>query len=248
MTMTTPEIVSFPSAAADQYAIGGELFPAPSGPGVVLLPDVHGISPLYRSLGSRLAEAGFSCLVLDLYRREGAPRLSDPAEVFAWIAGLPDDRVLGDVAAALAYVDARVTDRPARTGLLGFCLGGQYSLMAACRRPPPSACVSFYGMLRYEQTSANKPTSPLDMTPSLGCPLLGLFGEEDALIPPGDVEELRLRLGENGKDFECVTYPGAGHAFLNEARPEAFRPEAAADAWERALRFFDQHLRPDRSN
>lgn len=243
MTMTSSESVSFHSAAADRYRIGGELFRGEDGPGVVLLPDVHGVSALYRSLGSRLAEAGFPCLVLDLYRREGAPELSDPAEVFAWIAGLPDERVLGDVAAALAYVDAQVTTPPGGTGLLGFCLGGQYSLMAACRQPKPSACVSFYGMLRYDRTSANKPTSPLDMTPSLGCPLLGLFGEDDALIPSSDVEELRRRLSANGKDFDCVTYPGAGHAFLNEARPESFRPEAAADAWERAIDFFGRHLR-----
>jgi carboxymethylenebutenolidase len=114
--------------------------------------------------------------------------------------------------------------------------------MAACAVRGLAACVSWYGMLRYAEKDDVKPASPLDLAPQLSCPYLGLFGEEDAIIPLTDVEELRSTLQRNAKRFEIKTYPGAGHAFFNDTRPDAYRPEAASDAWPRALSFFRQHL------
>jgi carboxymethylenebutenolidase len=113
---------------------------------------------------------------------------------------------------------------------LGFCLGGQYALMAACTVPGLAACVSWYGMLRYDETDAVKPASPLDLAAELRCPYLGLFGEEDAIIPLADVAALRGILERARKRFEIVTYPGAGHA-SSTTRPDAYCPVAAADAW-----------------
>ena len=45
-----------------------------------------------------------------------------------------------------------------------------------------------------------------------------------------------------GKSFRIDSYAGCGHAFLNHTRPDAYRPQAAADAFERAVRFFEAHL------
>jgi carboxymethylenebutenolidase len=83
---------------------------------------------------------------------------------------------------------------------------------------------------------------PLDLAPGLGCPYLGLFGAEDALIPAADVDELRSILERAGKTFVTRTYPGAGHAFFNDTRADAYRPEAVADAWPRAVAFLRQYL------
>jgi carboxymethylenebutenolidase len=63
------------------------------------------------------------------------------------------------------------------------------------------------------------------------------------LIPRADVDELRGILAREEKSFEIVSYPGAGHAFFNDTRADAYRPDAAADAWPRALAFFRRHLR-----
>ena len=87
-----------------------------------------------------------------------------------------------------------------------------------------------------------KPASPLELAPQLRCPYLGLFGAEDALIPLADVDELRAILARAGKTFDIHVYPGAGHAFFNDARPDTYRPAAAADAFPRAVRFLHQHL------
>jgi carboxymethylenebutenolidase len=123
-------------------------------------------------------------------------------------------------------------------------MGGQYALLAACTCRGLAACVAFYGMVRYEPglDPSLKPRQPLDALADLRCPVLGLYGAEDALIPSADVEELRARLARTGRPFDLHVYAGAGHAFMNEARAATYRPEAAADAWARMLAFFRAHL------
>ena len=66
--------------------------------------------------------------------------------------------------------------------------------------------------------------------------MLGFYGAEDAIIPLADVRELEERLAKSGRPGEVRVYPGAGHAFLNDTRPELYRPAAAADAWPRLRR------------
>jgi dienelactone hydrolase len=73
-------------------------------------------------------------------------------------------------------------------------------------------------MLRYAERDERKRANPLELAPRLGCPYLGLFGEEDGLIPLAD------------EAFEMRRYPGAGRAFFNDTRTDAYRPDAAADA------------------
>ena len=211
-------------------------------PGLILVHDVRGLYDHYRDVARRFAAEGFYTFVPDLYSREGAPNLPDMTAVAAWIAQLSDPRVLADIAGARAHLASRPEVRPGAIGITGFCLGGQYALMAACMVPGLAACVSWYGMLRYTEINERKPKSPLELAPQLGCPYLGLFGQEDALIPASDVEELRAILERTRKTFTIRTYPGAGHAFFNDTRADAYRPAAAADAWPRAIAFLHQHM------
>jgi carboxymethylenebutenolidase len=213
-------------------------------PGLIVIPDVRGLTDHYRDIARRFANEGFFALAVDLYSREGAPDLPDMPSVFAWIQSLPDPRILGDLGAAVQYLASRSEVRRERIGITGYCMGGQYALMAACSVPGLSACVSWYGMLRYAEHNERKPISPLELAPRLACPYLGLFGAEDALIPNPDVEELRTILTREDKTFAIKSYPGAGHAFFNDTRPDAYRPAAAADAWPRAVEFLRTHLAP----
>lgn len=211
-------------------------------PGIVIVPDVHGVSDLYLRVGRRFAAAGFLAFVLDPYSREGAPKLGDMEAVFAWIAALDDRRVLGDIAAAADFVRGLPAVGGNPVAVLGFCLGGQYAFLAGCGSARVDAAVSFYGMLRYATHDERKPAAPLDVVDRLACPWLGLFGADDALIPAADVAELDAALQRHGKDASIRVYPGAGHAFCNDTRPDTWRPEAAADAFARAEVFLRQHL------
>jgi len=211
-------------------------------PAVLVIPDVHGLSDHYRDITRRLAAEGFFSMALDLYSREGAPTLADLPAVQKWIQNLDDRRVLEDISAAVRFVRSRVEVRKISVGVIGFCLGGQYALMSACGPADVAACVSFYGMLRYAEYNERKPKSPLDMASRLSCPYLGLFGADDPLIPRSDVRELENILRSAAKRSQIKSYNGAGHAFFNDRRADAYRPEAAADAWGRTVAFFREIL------
>lgn len=214
------------------------------GPGVVVVPDVWGLSDLYRGIARRLAGEGLSALAIDPYRKTGRPRLTDVASALAWIRELPDPVVLDTIQDAVDRLAGDPAVAGGKVGITGFCMGGQYALLAACACRGLAACVAFYGMLRYEPglDPGKKPRAPLDALSDLTCPVLGLYGAQDAIIPVADVRELEARLARTGRPFEVRLYEDAGHAFLNDTRPEMYRPAAARDAWPRAVAFLREHL------
>jgi carboxymethylenebutenolidase len=216
----------------------------PPRPGVVIVPDVWGVSDLYRRIAQRLAEAGFATLVVDQYRYTGRDGLT-PATAIPFINQLDDARVVRAVQEAIDALAASPAVGGQKVGLIGFCMGGQYALLAACTCRGVSAVAPFYGMVRYAAglDPAKKPRQPLDAISDLTCPLLGLYGVEDNLIPVADVEELKRRLAHTKHAHEVHLYEGAGHAFLNDTRPDAYRPEAAAAAWGRLVPFLRRELR-----
>jgi carboxymethylenebutenolidase len=211
-------------------------------PALVVIPDVRGLSDHFRNVACRFAQEGFFALALDLYSREGTPTLPDLQAVFDWMRQLNDRRVLADIDGAVRFLGSRPEVRGRSIGVAGFCMGGQYALMAACTVPNLAACVSFCGKLQYAEKTENRAESPLDLAPHLVCPYLGLFGEADALTPRADIKELESILRRGGKAYQVKIYPGAGHAFFNDTRPDAYKPDAARDAWTRALAFFHEHL------
>jgi carboxymethylenebutenolidase len=234
--------------ASGRDTIAGELvLPETSGPspGVVIIHDVWGLSDVYRGVAKRLANAGFAALALDLYARGESPGTpADMPAVMRFMHALPDGRVLADIQAAIDFLRARPEVAGRRVGLTGFCMGGKYAFLAASHCRDLAAVVAWYGMLRAPSLDAQNPEHTLDALARVRCPVLGLFGAEDALIPQSDVEELRRRASEWRAPIEIAVYPGAGHAFANESRPEAYREAAASDGWRRALELFAKHLVP----
>jgi carboxymethylenebutenolidase len=212
-------------------------------PGVVILHDVWGLGDLYRGFARKLAQAGYAALALDLYRRGEKP--GSPADmpgVMRFMHALPDARVIADVQAGIDFLRARPEVTGRAVGLTGFCMGGKYTFLAASQCANLSAAVAWYGMLRAPAIDAENPEHALDALTRVRCPVLGLFGAEDALIPLADVEELSRRAAERRSPIEVAVYPGAGHAFANELRAETYRAAAAQDGWSRALDFFAKHL------
>jgi len=213
-------------------------------PGVVLIPDVWGLSDHYRILAERLAAQGFAVLAIDPYRKTGRGEFADPAGALAWIRTLSDPLVLETVQEAIDGLARHPAAKERKIGVTGFCMGGQYALLAASLCRGLSACAPFYGMVRYDSglDPSRKPRAPLDALATLTCPVLGFYGEEDPIIPLADVDALRARLAASGQTWEIRLYPGAGHAFMNETRPQMYRPEAAADAWSRLVPFLHARL------
>jgi carboxymethylenebutenolidase len=232
--------------SSEELEIGHLCSAGSPAPGVVMIHDVWGLSDHTRDLAARLAREGFSVLAIDLYRKTGPPRISDPASAMAWIRELPDPLVLDTLQEGIDFLGGHRSTAGHVLGLTGFCMGGQYALLGACACRGLSAAVVFYGMLSYapDVDPERKPRSPLEAVEDLSCPLLGLFGKEDHLIPESEVGELERRLAPLTQPSEVVLYPGAGHAFMNDTRPELHRPQVADDAWGRMVAFFRHHLMP----
>lgn len=211
-------------------------------PGVVLLPAIAGVNDYVARQADRLAAAGYVCVVLDYYARQGGtpPDLGSPEKILAAVADLSDPVVLDDVGVAVSWLRQQGFTAD-KVGALGFCIGGTYALMAASRDFDLSCAITFYGILRYAKLTPKKPVSPLDTVGDVGCPVLGHFGETDHLVGVSDVRDLAERL--RGRPAEIFTYPGAGHAFHEDFRPEIYRPVAANTAWERTLQYLSWYLR-----
>jgi carboxymethylenebutenolidase len=219
-------------------------------PAVVMIHDVWGLSAHTRDYATRLAGAGFAVLAIDLYRRARPQKIEDPG---AWMRALSDPQVLADLGEAARFLAAR-PETNGRVGVLGFCMGGMYALMAACVDLGFAASVPFYGLLSHAHgilhdpaglDPARKPREPIAMAAELRCPLLAFFGDRDTFVPVADIRALERELARSGAGAEVIVVPGAGHAFMNDTRPDAYRPDEAAVAWQRTVDFLRAQLRAD---
>ena len=213
-------------------------------PAILLLPAIAGVNDYVKGTAARLADAGYATLLLDYYARTGhAPDVSTPEKIGAAVAALSDPEVLKDAAAAVAWLRERGYVDGARIATFGFCIGGMYAYLAACRDLGLAAAVDYYGSIRYAATGPKKPVSPIDAVPALAAPLLAHFGTFDRLISGEDIALFERALQLNQKPYELFVYRGAPHAFDEDFRPAVFRPVAARLAWQRSLAFLDWHLR-----
>mgnify|MGYP005839952131 CR=1 FL=1 len=217
-------------------------------PGVVLVHDVWGRSAHSHALASELAAAGFVVLEIDLYRELGPVEIDDPGR---FIRGLSDPQVLADLDAGGRWLEQQERSRGRKVGVVGVCMGGSYALLAACLSEVFSAAAPFYAILSYDhgmladptgRDLTRKPHAPLEVAERLRMPLLAAFGAEDPIVPQADVDALEVALERSGTRFRIDRHAGAGHAFLNHTRPDAYRPEAAAEAWPRLVSFFRETL------
>ena len=197
-------------------------------PGVVVIHEWWGLNDQVKGMAAKLAENGYVALAIDLYRGRVAAEREEAHELSR---GLPEDRAIRDLKAAVAYLRSRHDVRGDRIGSIGWCMGGGYSLALALNQPDLAAAVIYYGRLVTEAESLK----PLQAS------VLGLFGEEDRGIPVSSVRAFEAQAQALGKSVAVHIYPGAGHAFANESRP-SYRAEAARDAWEKTLKFFQEKL------
>jgi carboxymethylenebutenolidase len=212
--------------------------------GVVVIHHMPGYDRETKEAVRRFAQMGYDAICPNLYWREAPGAMpADAAAIARTSGGVPDDRLVGDVAGAVAYLRALPTSN-GKVGIVGYCSGGRQSVLAACQLNVDAAvdCYGSFVMSTPPEGFQLKIGNLVEMLPTLSCPLLGLFGSNDQYPSPSEVTELAAILGTNGKDYEFHTYEGAGHAFFSVDRPAAFHSEAAIDGWIRIETFLDRYL------
>lgn len=197
-------------------------------PGVVLVHAYMGMGPHYRDLARRLSREGFVVLAPDLYHGETAD--GDHETAARLKASLDVDAATDEMLDGAAYLRElpHVSDG---SGVVGFCLSGGLALLAAARADGLDAAVAYYPSLYPDP----------DVLGTIGCPVQLHYGTADEITPADEMAAIREALEAGGVEYEYHEYEGADHAFLNDTYPERHHPEAAAEAWERTVGFFDRH-------
>jgi carboxymethylenebutenolidase len=231
--MATAEIIKFDVNGEETDGFLARPDAGAGGAALILVQEWWGLNEHIKDVARRYADEGFITLAPDLY---GGTVTANPQEASNLMHELSPERgieILNAAVEALSMVEGVDADR---IGVTGFCMGGSFALLLACRNPKIRAAAPFYGDIPDDADIA-----------TLSAPVLFIGGSEDQWITVEKMEGLREKLARNAKEGEVRIYEGANHAFFNNTRPEVYDAEKAADAWRRVLEFFRKSLVARRS-
>jgi carboxymethylenebutenolidase len=240
----TAEVITYPGGHADEiHAWVARPAGQEPAPGIVAVHHMPGWDEFYREFAERLGRHGYTVICPDLYCRFGHGTPDDVAARVRSQGGVPDDQVVADCAAALAWLKDQPTSN-GKAGIIGTCSGGRHALLAASLTPGFDAVADLWGggvVMTEQDLSEGRPVAPIDYTAQLSAPLLGIFGNDDTHPSPEQVDRHEAELKRHGKEYEFHRYDGAGHGFFYYHTP-MYRPEAAMDGWAKVFSFFGHHL------
>lgn len=202
---------------------------AGSGPGVIVLQEWWGLVGHIKDVADRFAEEGFTALAPDLYGGESTDDPDTAGKLMMALNMAETEKVLRGAVGRLLADEATSSSK---VGIVGFCMGGQLSLFAACVNEKIGACVDYYGI----HPNVNPQLE------NLNGPMLGFFAEHDAYANAETVNALSEKLRAVNKQHEFTTYPGTNHAFFNNDRPQVYNQNAAEDSWKKMVSFFRANL------
>jgi len=200
-----------------------------SGSGVLVLHAWWGLTPFFRRICDRLADAGFVALAPDLH---GGERTADtPDEAEALLASTDPNATAELVLSTVATLRSLPVTTDGPIGVVGFSMGASWAMWLATRAADAiGATAIFYG------------TQDMDFVDTRS-PILGHFAEHDEFVSDDQRVEMEAHLRLLDKDVEFHQYPGTGHWFVEEDRAAAYVPAAAELAWERTVSFLHDRLR-----
>jgi carboxymethylenebutenolidase len=207
---------------------------APSGAGIVVLPDVRGLHPFFEELALRFAEAGVDAIAIDYFSRTaGTGRRGPDFDHNAHVPLTHHETLNADVAAAAAYLRSADGGAVERLYTVGFCFGGRLSFLQAASGIGADGVIGFYGW-PVGTNRAGLP-APADEAPHFSCPVLAIWGGADQGIGPEAVQAFDAAMDSAGVEHRTVVYPDAPHSFFD--RTAAEHASASEDAWREMLEF-----------
>lgn len=196
-------------------------------PGLVLLHDWWGLTGQMKDVGARLACEGYVVIIPNLYGRLGGMVTANDEVAATLMSRLNDEHVITDINSCCEYLNTRDFAKRNVHGVVGYGMGGSYAMRFACHRKRLRAAVSYYGNM----------ARPRELMKDCFAPVLCHRAGLDTWATAEDAEQLKAAAQEYGKRVEMYDYPEAARAFTNEMRPDVYRPDATALAWERTATF-----------
>ncbi|MCI0815668.1 MAG: dienelactone hydrolase family protein [Chloroflexi bacterium] len=188
----------------------------------------------------RIAEAGFVACFMDMFHRYEGDRA--PIEKSEARVDPTDEESVADLDETIAHMRTLGYVDGGRIGVVGFCLSGRTPLVYAAARGGVSAIAVFHGGVYPRDyagsTAGQEPVS--NVIPKLPCPVLGMFGELDPLVPLENVQRFRRDLERARKHYRIRVYAGTPHGWQNSTMPDHYRPGPADAAWGETVDFFNE--------
>jgi carboxymethylenebutenolidase len=210
-------------------------------PVVLVVQEIFGVHEHIKDICRRLAKKGYLAVAPELYARQGdVSKITNFQEIFSKVVSkVPDEQVMSDLDATVAWCEKSKKGDVARLGITGFCWGGRIVWLYAAHNPKLKAGVAWYGRLTGDKDELH-PKHPIDVAGQIKSPVLGLYGGADQGIPLESVEKMREALKGANQPAEIVVYPDTPHAFLADYRP-SYRKEPAEDGWKRMLEWLGKN-------
>ncbi len=217
----------------DGKAVPGYLAESPGAKGaVVVIQEWWGLNDQIRGVADRLAQAGYSALVPDLYRGKSTVEAEEANHLMSELDFA--DAASQDVRGAVLHLKAS----HAKVGITGFCMGGALTVLGLTMAPEADAGVVWYGYPPLEFVDAGK----------IKAPVMAHWAEQDQAFALTGVDALEAKLGESGVAYQGHRYL-AQHGFANETAQGPGRLAMtqydaawAQLAWDRSFAFFGKHL------
>ena len=217
----------------DGQAVPGYLAESPGARGaVVVIQEWWGLNDQIRGVADRVARAGFTALVPDLYRGKSTVAAEEAHHLMSGLNFA--DAASQDVRGAVQHLKLS----HAKVGVTGFCMGGALTVLGLTMAPEADAGVVWYGNPPLEYVDASK----------IRVPMMAHWAEQDGAFPIAGVDALEAKLHDAGVAYQGHRYL-AQHAFANETAQGPGRIAIAQYdaawaqiAWDRSFVFFGRHL------
>jgi carboxymethylenebutenolidase len=243
VTVTESEVsITTPDGTADCY------FAHPASgtaPGVLVWPDIFGLRPAFRQMGKRLAESGYSVLVVNpFYRSKKAPTAdagsATPIQQLMPLAqSLNEGTHMTDAKAFIAWLDGQSSvSKTRKIGTQGYCMGGPMAFRTAAAVPERvGAVASFHG----GGLVTDKPNSPHLQAAASKAQFLVAIAENDDSRSPNDKTALKDTFGKVKLPAEVEVYTGAAHGWC-PPDSKVYNEQLAEKAWARLLALYGKAL------
>lgn len=237
--------IATPGGTADAY------FVAPTTgkhPGVLIWPDIMGLRPAFRQMADRLAQSGYTVLVVNqFYRSTKAPFLKpgesyDQPEVRAkigpFLKALSPEGTVRDALAFTAFIDKQPqTDTKRGMATTGYCMGGPMVVRTAAAVPRIRAAATFHG----GGLVTDQPNSPHLLIPQTRASYLIAIAANDDARSPTEKDTLRTAFASAKRSAEVEVYAGTMHGWC-PPDSRVYNAVQADKAWSRMLALFDRSL------
>ena len=216
-------------------------------PAIIVIQEAWGVTRHIEKVCDRIAAEGYVAIAPAMFHREHPnPKLGygdeDTPARNRYMGALKDDEIVDDINQVIKWTQSKEFFRTnnLKVGIVGFCVGGRMTFVAATSCPGLAAASMYYpgrSLLPFGDGPA-----PIDLSNQIKIPVMGNFGADDANPTPEDVAQIEAKFKEAGVTYDFKSYPGAGHGFNCDERG-SYIEAAATDAMARTLSWFDKYVK-----